>query len=70
MRYFFVCTIGVDRHGGVSINNFDLQTNGMYPTIRNCIDVSNEKYPGLNRTVLVSISELSEEDYKQFISEQ
>jgi hypothetical protein len=69
-RYFFVCTMGKNPNGTIGFNNFDIQTTYGHPTFRKCIDVSNEKFPNWKEVTLISISEISEEDWKIFTSQQ
>ena len=69
-RYFFVCTIGEYPNHSLTINNFDVKTTYGFPTIKRLKELSDEKYPNQRNIVIVSISELSEVDFNQFISEQ
>jgi len=69
-RYFFVCTMGKNPNGTIGFNNFDIQTTYGHPTFRRCIELSNEKYPNMYEVTLISISEISAEDWKVFVSEQ
>jgi hypothetical protein len=69
-RYFFVSTMGKTSDGALSFNNFDIQTAYGFPTLKRCIELSNKTFPNLVDVVLLSISEISPEDWKDFISEQ
>jgi hypothetical protein len=69
-RYFFVCTMGKNPNGTISFNNFDIQTTYGHPTFKRCIELSNEKFPNMYEVTLISISEISTEDWKVFVSEQ
>jgi hypothetical protein len=69
-RYFFVCTMGKNPKGTIGFNNFDIQTTYGHPTFRRCIELSNEKFPNMYEVTLISISEISAEDWKAFVSEQ
>jgi hypothetical protein len=69
-RYFFVCTMGKRPNGSIGFNNFDIQTTDEHPTIKRCVELSNELYPNMTEVVLLSISEISAEDWNVFISEQ
>ena len=69
-RYFFVCTVGKNPNGTIAVNNFDIQTTYGHPTFKRCIELSNEKFPNMYEVTLISISEISPEDWKVFVSEQ
>jgi len=69
-RYFFVCTVGKAFNGSLSINNFDIHTTYGHPTMKRCIELSNKKFPNLREVALLSISEISPEDWNVFVSEQ
>jgi hypothetical protein len=69
-RYFFVCTMGKNPNGTIAFNNFDIQTTYGHPTFKRCIELSNEKFPNMYEVTLISISEISTEDWKVFVSEQ
>jgi len=69
-RYFFVCTMGECPNGTISFNNFDIKTTYGHPTFKRCIELSNEKFPNLHKVTLISISEITSEDWKVFVSEQ
>jgi hypothetical protein len=69
-RYFFVCTMGKNPNGTIGFNNFDIQTTYGHPTFKRCIELSNEKFPNMYEVTLISISEISTEDWKVFVSEQ
>ena len=69
-RYFFVCTVGIAPNHSYSFRSFDYTTNGKYPTMKECIESSIELYPGLRDTMLVSITEMTSDEYKTFSSEQ
>lgn len=70
-RYFFVSTVGKLPNGNLSFNNFDiLKTGSSYPTMKKILEISKEKFPEQSNLILLSISELSQEDFEQFASEQ
>ena len=69
-RYFFVCTIGKNPNGTFGFNSFEVKTTYGHPTFRRCIELSNERFPNMNEVTLISISEISAEDYNVFVSEQ
>ena len=69
-RYFFVCTMGKNLNGTIGFNNFDIQTTYGHPTFKRCIELSNEKFPNMYEVTLISISEIAEQDWKVFVSEQ
>lgn len=69
-RYFFVCTMGKNQNGTIGFNSFDIQTTHGHPTFKRCIELSNEKFPNMYEVTLISISEISPEDWKVFVSEQ
>jgi len=69
-RYFFLCTMGKNPNGTIGFNNFDIQTTYGHPTFKRCIELSNEKFPNMYEVTLISISEISPEDWKVFVSEQ
>ena len=66
IRYFFASTVGdegINRYN----NCFSFQTyNGCFPSYRDIIEISHEKYPLQNNIILNSISEMSESDFIQF----
>jgi hypothetical protein len=68
-RYFFLSSMGKNPNRSLSYNNFTISTEEGYPSYDKCIQLSQEKFPNLNDVVLLSISELSEEDFNIFISE-
>ncbi len=69
-RYFFVCTMGKNPNGTIGFNSFDIQTTYGHPTLKRCIEISNEKFPNMYEVTLISISEIYPEDWKVFVSEQ
>lgn len=69
-RNFYVCTMGKNPNGSHSFNTFDIVTKNGHPTIRRCIELSNERYPNQREVILISISELNHADWKRFVSEQ
>lgn len=69
-RYFFVCTGGKNPNGTLGFNTFDIKTTDGHPTLKRCIALSNEKFPNMHEVTLISISEISYEDWKVFVSEQ
>lgn len=69
-RYFFVTTMGIAFNNTITINSFSIEGIEKYPTIKQCIDISNEKFPGLRNVSLIGISELSESDINQLFSEE
>jgi len=69
-RYFFVCTMGKHPNGTIGFNSFDIQTTYGHPTFKRCIELSNKKFPNMYEVTLISISEISPEDWKVFVSEQ
>ena len=69
-RYFFVCTMGKNTNGTIGFNSFDIQTTYGHPTLKRCIELSNEKFPNMYEVTLISISEIYPEDWKVFVSEQ
>lgn len=69
-RYFFVTTAGKNPNSSLSLNNFDIETtNGKHPTFKQCIDISNGKFTGLRQVKVLSVVELSLEDWRVFTSE-
>jgi hypothetical protein len=68
-RYFFVSTMGKNPNRSQSFHSFTISTDEGYPSYDKCIKLSEEKYPNVNDMILLSISELSEEDFNIFISE-
>ena len=66
-RYFFACSVGNSHNGSLVFNNFDIK-DYKYPSLKQCIEVSNEKFPNLSNVMLVSITELSKSDYAVFAS--
>lgn len=69
-RYFYVCTIGKQPNGSHNFNTFDVKTTYGHPTIKRCIELSNEKFPNMRDVTLISISEIAEKDWNVFVSEQ
>jgi hypothetical protein len=69
-RIFFVSTMGKFPNGNLGFNNFDIKTTGNHPTIKRCLEISNDIFPNLSNVILLSISELSLEDSDVFFSEQ
>jgi len=69
-RYFFICTIGKNPNGTINFNNFDIQTIDGYPSFKRCIELSNDKFPNMREVNLISISEMSAEDWEVFVSNQ
>jgi len=69
-RYFFVSTMGKHPNGSIGVNTFDIQTTYGHPTYKRCIELSDEKFPNMREVALISISEISANDWKSFISEQ
>lgn len=69
-RNFYVCTAGINPNGTFAFNTFDLKSTGGHPTIRRCIELSNERFPNQREVILISISELNHIDWKRFVSEQ
>lgn len=69
-RYFFVSTLGTLPNGSFSFNNFDIVTTYGHPTMKRCLEISKEKYPEQYSPMLISISEMSQEDFERFVSEQ
>ncbi len=69
-RYFFICTTGKKSDGTISFNNLVIKNNYVHPTYKKCIELSNEKFPDLYDVTLISISELSADDCKTFVSER
>lgn len=70
IRYFFICTVGEVYNTSLQFNSFDIKTTYGYPTIKRIKELSNERYPNLRNINIVSISEMSEEDFHVFVSEQ
>lgn len=69
-RYFFVTIAGKNPNDSLSLNNFGTKIpDGVYPTFKQVIDISNEKFPHLRQVTLLSIIELSHEDWVSFTSE-
>lgn len=68
-RYFFVATVGIAPNNNIMINNFSITTVEKYPSMRQLIASSDEKFPNLRNTMVVSITEMSEEDFNSFASE-
>jgi hypothetical protein len=70
-RYFFVTTSGKEPNGSISFNAFDLKTDdGNHPTFKKCMQASKIRYPIQREVVLLNISEKSEEDWIEFLSEK
>ena len=69
-RFFFVCTMGKSPNGTIWFNNFEIQTTYGHPTFKRCIELSNDRFPDMREVTLISISEISPEDRKVFLSEQ
>lgn len=69
-RYFFICTMGKNPNGTIGFNNFDIRTTYGHPTFRRCIELSKERFPNMYEVTLISISEISPEDWNVFVSEQ
>ena len=69
IRYFFICTVGVNPNGTIVFNNFDIK-GFKFPSFKSVIETSNTKFPNLRDVALISISEISESDWKLFSSEQ
>ena len=70
-RYFIISTVGNNPNGTMAINCFDLVTeSGNYPTLKACKEWAIKLHPEQTNVGLIGISELSEEDWKHFISEQ
>ena len=69
-RYFFVCTMGTLESGDTVCNTFDIKSTGGFPTIKKCIELSGKSLKNTIKTILVSISEISEKDWEVFVSEQ
>lgn len=69
-RYFFICTMGKYPNGTIGFNNFDIRTTYGHPTFKRCIEISKEKFPNMYEVTLISISEISPEDWNVFVSEQ
>lgn len=70
IRYFLVCTVGINSHNILVFSNFDIKTQGEFPTRKRCIEISNEKFPNLTNVTLTGICEMTQEDWKQFISKK
>lgn len=70
IRYFFICTVGEVYNTSLQFNSFDIKTTYGHPTIKRIKELSNERYPNLRNINIVSISEMSEEDFHVFVSEQ
>jgi hypothetical protein len=62
--------MGKNPNQSLAFNTFDLVTKNGYPTIKRCIDLSNDNYPNQREVILLSISEMKKEDFDKFISEQ
>jgi hypothetical protein len=70
-RNFFAATAGQNPNGSLTINSFTFQTeDGEHPSYKKCIEESEKRYPNIRRLSILSISELSKEDFTQFVSEQ
>ena len=69
IRYFFFFIIAEEKNGGIAIHSFSL-TGDFFPTMLDCIEYTQSKYPDRYQVSLVSISEMQESDYVIFSSKQ
>ena len=63
MRYFY-CVLGGHDDSGYKLYSFTMQLS-TFPTMKECIRYKDIKF---NNPTIVSISEMSENDFKTFIS--
>jgi len=66
-RYFFVSTIGKRFNESITFNNFQI-IQPLHPTLKDCIDISNKRFPHLHEVMVLSISEFTKEDWDVFSS--
>jgi len=69
-RFFFVCVMGFEGNNLMRFLNFDIETVDKYPSLGFCKEVASSKDPNLKNIILISITELSDVDFVDFISEQ
>jgi hypothetical protein len=69
-RYFYYTAMGKAPNGNLNLNNMGLQTDGNYPTMRELIESHNKSHQDLREVIIVGLTEMSHDDWFQFISEQ
>lgn len=70
IRYFFACVIGKAYNGSLAVHSFDIKTNYGHPTYKRVKELSDEIRPNLTDVTIISISEMSVEDFSVFVSEK
>jgi len=69
LRHFFVCTVGIAFNGSKILYSFPETTyNGRYLTYDQCIESTEKVEPGIRDVMVVSITEMSEQDIATFVS--
>lgn len=69
-RYFIVCTVGRKPDMTISMNLFDVKTDGSFPTHEYLINRSEALYPNQSITAITGLTEMSKKDFNEFTSEQ
>ena len=70
-RFFIICTAGRECNNSLSFNTFSLIVeDGIHPTYKKCLEVSETKYPHQRKVTLLSISEIQESDFIVFTSDK
>ncbi len=70
MRYFYATVGGHNKEKRFTFHTFSFYTNDSYPSHTEIIEKGYELLGKLENGILISITELSEQDYESFTSEQ
>lgn len=70
MERHFIIGAYFNHHKGTTVSNIGIHLNGVLPTHRELRAYIEKEFPGAENIVVLSVCEVSEEDYKSFYGEK
>ena len=69
IRHFFVTTSGQNTDNSLLLHQFNIiKKDGNFPSLKECIQKTKETHPDQNEVIVIAISEISINDFEQFVS--